>query len=157
MTSEFSPPDPISPVWEESDVEQARTYLSEVMNRYKEESVNAVQIAAKGNRLGLDPVVLHRWRGDEQSCMMDVKEQIVWADGFATFASDSRLVKSGKSGYYEVKLLSGGCIQLGWASKRFEQKSSYVPAGVGDAPGSWGIDGTRQVQPARRQSFEART
>lgn len=131
-------------------------YLQKRDEEYEKECVRAMryparQVEGNGSQTQkASPVTLHRWRGYEDSCRMDVIEQTVWTEPQAystvTFAAPGRLVKSGQTGFYEIKLLSGsGCIQAGWATKRFEQKSSDVSMGVGDELGTWSVDGTRKV------------
>lgn len=61
--------------------------------------------------------------------------------GTATMADDC-CVTSGKY-YYEVKLVTDGVVQLGWADGTFEANSEEGD-GVGDHPRSWSYDGSRQ-------------
>ena len=52
--------------------------------------------------------------------------------------------------YYEVVVVSGGLVQIGWAAMGNEEKSvrmdSEAGNGVGDVPGSWSYDGSRQIK-----------
>lgn len=61
--------------------------------------------------------------------------------GTATMVEDC-CVTSGKY-YYEVKLITDGVVQLGWADGTFEANSEEGN-GVGDHPRSWSYDGCRQ-------------
>ncbi|KAF4321035.1 hypothetical protein G195_005801 [Phytophthora kernoviae 00238/432] len=47
--------------------------------------------------------------------------------------------------YYEVRLITAGVAQLGWADATFEAKSE-TGDGVGDHERSWAYDGARQVK-----------
>jgi hypothetical protein len=47
--------------------------------------------------------------------------------------------------YYEVVVLTGGLVQVGWITDP-DGLDSEAGDGVGDAPGSWSYDGSRQVK-----------
>ncbi len=47
--------------------------------------------------------------------------------------------------YYEIVVLTGGVVQVGWANSVF-QPSSESGDGVGDCQNSWGYDGSRQIR-----------
>ncbi|GAX26956.1 hypothetical protein FisN_9Lh260 [Fistulifera solaris] len=47
--------------------------------------------------------------------------------------------------YYEIVVLTGGVVQVGWANSAF-QPSSESGDGVGDCQNSWGYDGSRQIR-----------
>jgi hypothetical protein len=73
----------------------------------------------------------HRWRLQSQSnfCTVGVVLQSV---SVALY-------------YYEIVVLTGGVVQVGWANSAF-QPSSESGDGVGDCPNSWGYDGSRQIR-----------
>ncbi len=69
--------------------------------------------------------------------------------GFSSIGTRGILHTSGKW-YYEVELLSAGCLQIGWADGSFaghcqatDRRDGY---GVGDGPSSWAYDGWRKYR-----------
>lgn len=72
-------------------------------------------------------------------------------------ASDSALYDFG-SWYYELELLTGGLMQVGWACTGFEP-SALGGNGVGDHPRSWAYDGFRvlrwNVNPVQYGEFDS--
>ncbi|GMF18966.1 unnamed protein product [Phytophthora fragariaefolia] len=59
-------------------------------------------------------------------------------------ARDCCALKKGKW-YYEVRLITAGVVQIGWADSTFEANSE-TGDGVGDHERSWAYDGARQVK-----------
>lgn len=62
-------------------------------------------------------------------------------EGFPTVGCSGFAASSGKW-YYEVTLLTAGCIQIGWVDNSY-QGSSQNGSGVGDDKFSWAFDGWR--------------
>ncbi|CAM9258320.1 unnamed protein product [Chrysoparadoxa australica] len=75
--------------------------------------------------------------------------EVEGVSGFGTAGLKGLELKTGRW-YYEVTLLTGGVMQIGWACKAF-QGSSVTGDGVGDDKHSWGYDGARR----RRWNGEA--
>lgn len=64
--------------------------------------------------------------------------------GFSSVGTKGVLLTKGKW-YYEVLLITAGCIQIGWADSMFSGHCSAERGdGCGDGPSSWAYDGWRK-------------
>lgn len=68
-------------------------------------------------------------------------------EGFGTVLLPKACVSIDSSGlfYYEVTVVSGGLVQMGWATNQFNCNSTSND-GVGDDKNSWAYDGARQLK-----------
>lgn len=64
--------------------------------------------------------------------------------GFSSVGTKGILHSTGKW-YYEVELLTAGCLQIGWADGSFAGHCQ-ADRGVGDGPSSWAYDGWRRYR-----------
>lgn len=69
---------------------------------------------------------------------------VMTGSGFPSVAAQGLLLKSGKW-YYELTLLTAGCMQVGWATRDF-LGDSEAGEGVGDDEHSWAVDGYRKLK-----------
>lgn len=111
--------------------------------RYRVRSVNDME---KGSKEAPGPVVIHpRLQVLDGEALVE-GNRVTASSHFPTVRLSHVGVDSGMSGgpwYYEVTLLTGGLMQLGWAGPLF-RCSPVQGRGVGDNRYSWAFDGFRQ-------------
>ncbi|CAM9546483.1 unnamed protein product, partial [Chrysoparadoxa australica] len=74
----------------------------------------------------------------------DLTVEGVPAGGFASVGARGVLLTQGKW-YYEAKLKTSGCMQMGWADASYQGHADHGD-GAGDCPHSWAFDGWRRYK-----------
>lgn len=103
-----------------------------------------LQTTSGGAKLFLDGTVEFGFGGEaflrpdgNVSCMLN-------GNGFTSVTAQDLSVKTGRW-FYEIELLTAGCMQIGWAAPSF-MGDAMAGNGCGDDSVSWAYDGYRQLR-----------
>jgi len=102
-----------------------------------------------GAKLFLDGTVEFSFDGEAQTIPSEILPGVIAScshscNAFTSVGAQNLAVSSGKW-YYELTLLTSGCMQVGWAALPF-QGAADAGEGVGDDKLSWAYDGFRQLR-----------
>ncbi|OWZ23084.1 hypothetical protein PHMEG_0002107 [Phytophthora megakarya] len=123
----------------------------------EEDATACVQTTFKHGLCELRPPVVEKWlklvgEGSEEDVTACVQTtfkhglcELRGRGNFGTAAARHCCALTKGKWYYEVRLVTAGVVQIGWADSTFEANSE-TGDGVGDHERSWAYDGARQVK-----------
>lgn len=103
-----------------------------------------LEVTSGGAKLFLDGTCEFGLGGDAFLQPDGTVRCIMNGSGFPSVKCQDLSVVSGKW-YYELHLLTGGCMQVGWVTPKYTG-DAQTGDGVGDDPESWAYDGHRQTR-----------